>query len=308
MGDVMSIKEEIISFARDIKIDLIGFCDINFDESLINFLKEKRELELLTGFEEENENKRTDIKKIMEDAQTIIAIALPYKTTDINTKQIHISKSSIGLGYRIVLKEKLLKLCNFLIEEYGAKAVSFCDNNPLCEREIARKSGIGFIGKNNSLITEKYGSYVFLGEIITNIYIERDKAIENKCGSCTICLNACPSGALLKPWYIDPRKCISFLTQKKEELTDSEKKLLGLNIYGCDTCQDVCPYNKTAEYSKIKEFKPFGWEVNINPDFILGLTNSEYKCTFKKVSCGWRGKRVLKRNTLIALENLKRNK
>jgi epoxyqueuosine reductase len=304
----MSIKEEIISFARDIEIDLIGFCDINFDEGLINFLKEKRELGLLTGFEEENENKRTDIKKIMEDAQTIIAIALPYKTADINTKQIHISKSSIGLDYHIVLKEKLLKLCNFLIEKYGAKAVSFCDNNPLCEREIARKSGIGFIGKNNSLITKKYGSYVFLGEIITNIYIERDKAVENKCGSCTICLNACPSGALLKPWYIDPRKCISFLTQKKEELTDSEKKLLGLNIYGCDTCQDVCPYNKTAEYSKIEEFKPFGWEANINPDFILGLTNSEYKRTFKKVSCGWRGKRVLKRNTLIALENLKRNK
>jgi len=175
--------------------------------------------------------------------------------------------------------------------------VHFVDSNSLPERYIASLSGIGFIGKNNMLITRKYGSYVFLGEIITDLEIEEDAPAESCCGSCSCCIEACPTGSLRQS---NPNICLSYITQKKE-LEDSWLELLGGRLFGCDTCQDACPFNKAAERSKLECFRPFDDLCRPDLEKLALMGNAEFRKIYRKASCGWRGKAILQRNALISL-------
>lgn len=191
-----------------------------------------------------------------------------------------------------------------IIESYGGKAERFVDSNTLPERYIAYLAGIGFVGKNNLIITKRYGSYVFLGEIITDLeFYDDDKGtfkelnLFKECGTCDICYGECPTKAIN-----DVQKncniCLSYLTQKKE-LRQWEIEKLNGRIFGCDSCQNKCPYNENISYSSIKEFQAFNFMNENNEEFIINMNNSEFKESFKKTSCGWRGKNILKRNALI---------
>ena len=181
--------------------------------------------------------------------------------------------------------------------------MSFVDSNTLPERYIAYLSGIGFIGKNNMLITKKYGSFVFLGEIITDLDIDTKdiKQLDNTpCKECNRCYTACPTNSIN-----DKKKncniCMSYITQKKE-INDKYLYLMKGRIFGCDTCQNSCPCNKDIAYSGINEFKPLDFmNDNICTESILSLTNPKFKETFKTTSCGWRGKNILIRNSLIKM-------
>lgn len=301
----MSIKSEIIQYANSVDIEYIGFGDIIFEERFIQSLKERREDGKLSGFEEENEYIRTDILSIHSGVKTLISIAIPYRTIEGSKEKPYLSKTSMGTDYHKVVKQKLELLSNFLMNKYNAKSENFCDIGPLCDREIAAKCGLGFYGKNTNIITEKYGSFVFLGEILTDIFIERDLRLNKQCGECELCLNACPMGAIEKPYYVNAKKCLSYISQKKEELSDFEIDKLGGSIYGCDICQDICPYNKESIPSSIKEFYPEKWNFSINEEYILNISNKEFKDTFGKTSSGWRGKRILQRNLIIAMGNSK---
>jgi epoxyqueuosine reductase len=306
IGDRME-KKEIIEFAKSIDIECIGFCDINFEKSFIEILQKKRENHQLSGFEEENEIVRTDVKALMENAKTIISIALPYKTKEIDEEKPYLSKSSLGTDYHRVMKNKLEILCNFIYNSYGAECKCFCDTSPLPDREIAKMSGIGFYGKNNNIITREYGSFVFLGEILTELYIERDQPINLDCGACDLCIKACPVNAIEAPYLMNPKKCLSFLSQKKEMLTLEEISSLGNRVYGCDTCQNVCPNNEHKNFSTIEDFEPQSWNVNLDAKRILNMTNKEFKESFGKTSGGWRGKLNFQRNLINAIGN-SRNK
>lgn len=301
----MVIKSEIIEFAKSIDIEYIGFGDIIFDEIFVKSLKERRESGHLSGFEEENENVRIDLNTLLPNVKTLIAIALPYKTIEMNKNKPYLSKSSFGIDYHYVLKKKLELLSQFIYNRFGGRCVYFCDIGPLADREIAKKCGLGFYGKNTNIITERYGSFVFLGEILTDIYIERNETLNNYCGECDLCIKACPVGAIEKPYYINAKKCLSYIGQKKEELSDTEIDNLGNRIYGCDTCQDVCPYNTKKVVSTVLEFYPEDWNYNINEEYILNMSNKDFKKTFFKTSSGWRGKGILKRNLIIAMGNSK---
>lgn len=299
----MSIKDQIIEFAKSINIEYIGFGDIEFDKKFIERLRERRENGHLSGFEEENEGIRIDVKKILPEVKTIIAIAVPYRTIEPNKGKPYFSKSSFGVDYHRVVKKKLEILSDFIYNEFRANCECFCDIGPLSDREAAKKCGIGFYGKNTNIITKKYGSFVFLGEILTDLYIEKDKPIDYDCRECELCIKACPAGAIEKPYYINAKKCLSYITQKKDNLNDFEIETLGKRLYGCDTCQDVCPYNKNNEVSNLKEFYPESWNYNIDEEYILNVSNKEFKDTFGKTSSGWRGKGILKRNLIIAMGN-----
>ncbi|SEF50842.1 epoxyqueuosine reductase [Caloramator fervidus] len=299
------IKEKIKEYANKIGIEYIGFSSVEFSFDFIERLKERRLNGHLSGFEEKDEFKRVDVSSILSNAKSFISIAVPYRTVDLDYSRPYLSKSSLGIDYHIVLKNKLELLKVFLKEELGAESIYFCDIGPLHDREIAYKCGIGFYGKNTNIYTKKYGSFVFLGELITDLYIEPDYPIESKCGSCDICIKSCPVGAIEKPFYLNSKKCLSFITQKKETLTYDEMIKMGSRIYGCDICQDVCPFNKKAEYSNIVDFKPESWNINIEVERFLTMSNKQFKETFQKTSAGWRGKKVLQRNLIIALANLK---
>jgi epoxyqueuosine reductase len=297
------MKKEIIKFANSIEIEYIGFGSIQFNTEFISRLRERRENGHLSGFEEDDELKRIDLNSLLNNVKTIISIALPYKTSEPDYNKPYFSKSSLGLDYHKVFKIKLELLEDFLHNKYGANSIGFSDIGPLHDRELAQKSGVGFYGKNTNIITQRYGSFVFLGEILTDLSIEVDGALESKCGECTLCIDACPVSAIEKPYYINAQKCLSYISQNKRNLTEDEIDKLGMRIYGCDTCQDVCPYNKTAVNSTLSEFMPVKWSKDAIKYDLLNMTNSRFKDTFANLTSGWRGKSLLKRNLIIAMGN-----
>lgn len=301
----MHIKNNIIGFAKSIGIEYIGFCSADFSADFIKRLEYSKQNIYNCEFQEQDILKRINVYDYMEDAKTFISIAIPYKILDINISKPYFSKSSLGLDYHIVVKKKLQIIESYIQSSFGAKTISFVDTSPLHDREIAYMCGIGFYGKNSTIITPKYGSYVFLGEILTNLNIEPDIPIDSMCRDCEICIKACPATAIKEPYYVDANKCLSYITQKKSDLTEEEQKKIGLRIYGCDTCQDVCPFNRNSKASNIKDFLPHEWNININEESFLKMSNREFNETFKKTSSGWRGKKVLQRNLIIAIGNSK---
>ena len=293
----MDVKEEIIKFANDLSIDLIGFTECKRFDELEEFFKYRKDNNLLNEFEEQDIEKKINPKLLMEDGETIISMAFPYYYED-GKDECKFSLYTRGLDYHKVVGSYLKKICEF-IESMGGKAQSFVDSNPLPERYIAVKSGIGFIGKNNTLITEKYGSYVFLGEIITNLKLEGDKPKNYGCIGCNLCMEKCPTNVIIGDNKgFNSSYCISYLTQKKH-LNQFELPMIKGKIFGCDTCQKVCPHNRDIETSRIKEFIPIEYMNEVDLVKLIKLDNKTFKEKYINHSCGWRGKNLLIRNGLI---------
>lgn len=299
------IKDEIIKFCEDLGLDTIGFIKCREFTEIKPFFYERKEKGLENEFEEEDVSKRINPYIYMEEGKTIISIAFPY-LHDVNYFDNGFSVYTRGTDYHRVVKSYLQKICEF-IESKGGLALSFVDSNFLPERYIAYLGKVGFIGKNNLIITEKYGSYVFLGEIITNLEMETDEREYSEiqsfkeCGECELCYKACPSKAI-NSYKKNSNICVSYFTQKKD-LEDKHIKLLKGRVFGCDSCQTSCPYNDKIEYSKIEEFYPYDFMNRDNSLELINSSTKEFKESFFKTSCGWRGKNVLKRNALIKLKH-----
>ncbi len=305
----MSIKEEIIEFCKKNGIDTIGFSECRIFHELNPYFEKRKKLGLENEFEEHNIDKRINPFLYMPEGKTIISIAFPYLYDLDFSKKGNFSKYTLGRDYHVVTTEYMEKICKF-IESMGAKAMYFVDSNALPERYIASNSGVGFIGKNNTLITEKYGSYVFLGEIITDLIIEPDKPLKQKCGNCEMCLKACPTNSIVKGQEginNNANICLSYITQKKD-IEDSWFEKLNGRLFGCDTCQRACPYNKEIEFSTIKEFKPYEHMKKIDLQALMNIDNELFKDKYKITSCGWRGKNILKRNAIINAIFIEKNK
>lgn len=298
-------KDEIISFCNSLGLDTLGFIKCREFTELKDFFYERKEKGLENEFEEEDVLKRINPFNYMEEGKTIISIAFPY-LHDVNYFDNGFSVYTRGTDYHRVVKSYLNKICDF-IESIGGKALSFVDSNFLPERYIAYLAGVGFIGKNNLIITKKYGSYVFLGEIITNLEIETNERnyeeIQSfkECGDCELCYKSCPSKAI-NPYKKNSNICVSYLTQKKD-LDNKHIKLLKGRVFGCDSCQNSCPYNEKIELSKIEEFYPHDFMNRENSIELVNASTKEFKESFFITSCGWRGKNVLKRNALIKINN-----
>lgn len=288
----MDEKKEILKYCNSIGLDTIGFMRCRRFNELEDYFIERKMKNIENEFEEKDIEKRINPFLYMKDGNTIISIAFPYKYSEISCEENYFSAYTKGKDYHIVVKEYLKSICEF-IGKLGGKSVYFVDNNALPERFIASISGIGFIGKNNTLITKKYGSYVFLGEIITDLYIKEDEVEAGKCGNCTACLNACPTKS-----FNNSNNCLSYITQCKH-VEDKWFKMFEGRMFGCDTCQKVCPFNKDAKNSNIEEFRPFNFMNNIDLTEIIYLNNQIFRQKYSLTSCGWRGKNILSRNALI---------
>ncbi len=258
-------------------------------------------------FEEKDIEKRINPNIYMNEGKTIISIAFPY-LWDREKSNNGFSKYTKGIDYHRAVKSYLDKICTYISEEFGGNAVSLVDSNSLPERYIAHLSGVGFIGRNNMLITEKYGSYVFLGEIITDLEIDSEERgsfgniLEYKqCGECSNCLKECPTKSI-NLYRINPNICLSYITQKKD-ITNKEIILLKGKVFGCDDCQSKCPYNENALLAKIDEFKPLEFMCYNDLKLYANINNKFFKEKISKTSCGWRGKNVIKRNAIISLYN-----
>lgn len=169
----------------------------------------------------------------------------------------YISRYALGRDYHKVLRQRMQSLCDWLQEQIGAFGYRvFTDSAPVLEKALARNAGLGWIGKHSNLIDKRSGSYFFLGEIYTDLELPIETPASNHCGSCTRCLDACPTQAIVAPYQVDARRCISYLTIEYDGIIDAElAQAMGNRIYGCDDCQLVCPWNKFARLSAESDFR-----------------------------------------------------
>jgi len=218
--------------------------------------------------------------------------------------EVSLSRYAIGKDYHIVLREKLSMLSGFLKEETKIKETKYyTDTGPLIEKELAQRAGLGWIGKNTLLITEEFGSWVFLGEILVDIELKPDDPAENRCGDCDLCISSCPNKALVEPYTLDTEKCTAFQTVKKKgELPSWFPNKNNDYIFGCDICQEVCPYNLNAKITKTKDFLPDRRLINPLLEYLQKLSEEEFNLLFSRTPVKWAGREVFIRN-LKAFEN-----
>ena len=307
------LKEEIIAYSSSIGIDKIGFASADPFLELKERLITQNELGFQSGFEEKDIEKRTHPDLLLPEAKSIIAIALAYPTKMKDAPQSTKSerrglfcRASWGEDYHTILRSKMAELEAFILQKVpDARLVSMVDTGELSDRAVAERAGIGWSGKNCSIITEEFGSYVYLGEIITTLPIPPDQPITEQCGTCTKCIDACPTGAIVQGGQLDSNKCIAFVTQTKTFLADEFRGKLGNRLYGCDTCQQVCPENKGKDFHLHEEMEPDPEVVKPLLKELLFISNREFKEVFGSLSGAWRGKKPLQRNAIIALAHYK---
>lgn len=311
--DVIELKEDVIRYSKEIGIDKIGFTSADTFTELKQRLIMQEKLNYASGFEKGTIEERTEPRRLMAGARSIISVALAYPSKIKNPPKSKrgerrgiFCRASWGKDYHHVLRDRLNKLAEYIqAKEPQFSYKIMVDTGELSDRAVAERAGIGFSGKNTLLITKEYGSFVYLGEMITNIPFFPDKPIEDSCGDCRICLDACPTGALVQGGQLNAQRCLAFLTQTKEILPDEFRTKVGTRVYGCDTCQAVCPYNKGVDFHLHEEFEP---EPEVAKPLLrpmLRMSNREFREKFGHVSGFWRGKKPLQRNAIIGLAHYK---
>ncbi|MBG9821701.1 tRNA epoxyqueuosine(34) reductase QueG [Bacillus safensis] len=310
---VGELKEELIQYAKEIGVDKIRFASANTFDSLKDRLILHESLGYLSGFEEPDIEKRTNPSLLLPKAKSIVAIALAYpskmKDAPRSTKDARrgiFCRASWGTDYHVVLKKKLDMLEEFLRSKHvDIRTKSMVDTGELSDRAVAERAGIGFSAKNCMIITPEFGSYVYLAEMITNVPFEPDEKIEDQCGTCNKCVDSCPTGALVNPGQLNSQRCISFLTQTKGFLPDEFRSKIGNRLYGCDTCQTVCPINKGKDFHLHPEMEPDPEIAKPLLKPLLTISNREFKEKYGHVSGSWRGKKPIQRNAILALAHFK---
>jgi len=271
-------------------------------EHLKKWLQENRHGEM--NYMENYFEKRTDPTKLVEGAKSVISVIYNYYPKETQQEGTYkISKYAYGKDYHYILKEKLHSLLNFIqnkITEVNGRA--FVDTAPVMDKAWAQKAGLGWIGKNTNLITYEYGSYVFIGELIVDIKLNYDTPIRDYCGNCRKCIDACPTGALTEPYRIDASRCISYLTiEKKGEIPSGFQDKLNKRIFGCDTCQDVCPWNQKAKPTQSEELKPHPDLLNLQDKDWENLSREKFNELFRKSAVKRTKYEGLKRNIFFQL-------
>jgi epoxyqueuosine reductase len=306
-------KQEVIEFSKTIGIDKIGFTTAGTFDEMKNRLIRQQELQYQSGFEEPDIEKRVNPGLLMDKPRSIISIAVAYPSkmkvrvvSKRGERRGIFCRASWGKDYHHILRERLQKLEEFIQSRIPeARCKSMVDTGELVDRAVAQRAGIGWSGKNCSIITPEFGSYVYLGEMITNLPFEPEMPMEDRCGSCNKCVDVCPTGALIQGGQLDAQKCIAFLTQTKGFLAEPYREKLGNRLYGCDTCQTVCPENKGKDFHLHDEMEPDPEVAKPLLRPLLFISNREFKEKYGPVSGSWRGKKPIQRNAIIALAHYK---
>jgi len=287
--------------ARELGFDYCGISKAGFLEEeaprLERWLKEKRHGQM--AWMENYFDKRLDPTKLVEGSKSVISLLLNYyPEKNLKLEEHKISRYAYGKDYHFTIKDKLKTLIGFIEEAIGAvQARVFVDSAPVMDKAWAKKSGLGWAGKNSLLINPKAGSYFFIAEIIADLELEEDGSIKDYCGTCTRCIDACPTDALSNPYQVDASRCISYLTiELKEAIPDEFKGKMGNWVFGCDICQEVCPWNRFSTPNREKDF-----EVG---DKLKDFTDTEMKEITQEVFGDLFKRSALKRTKF---EGLKRN-
>ncbi|WP_124057502.1 tRNA epoxyqueuosine(34) reductase QueG [Vaginisenegalia massiliensis] len=309
--ETASLKTKIIAKAKEVGIDKIGFTDATPFDYLKESLETQQAAGHSTGFEHPIMADRLYPDRIFDQPKSIISIALAYPSSvkdsiaqDKNNRRGALARASWGIDYHHILRDRMAQLIDFIkAETQDATFKPMVDTGELIDVVTAQRAGLGFIGRNGLLITSEFGSYVYLGEIITNIEFEPDQPGEFGCGDCYRCVNACPPQALLGDGRLNGRRCLSYQTQTKGYMPLEFRRKISHTIYGCDICQLVCPYNKGIDSHIHPEMEVSAAEVQPELKPLLTISNKDFKNQFGHMACAWRGKKPLQRNAIIALAN-----
>ncbi len=286
----MNLKKNYSDFIKNKSIEL-GFisCGISKSGFLENEIGRfeswlKNNYHGKMSYMERNFDKRMDTRKLVDGSKSVISLLFNYyPSKEINNNSFKISKYTYGKDYHFIIKDKLKTLLSSMRNEIGEiDGRVFVDSAPIMEKAWAKKSGLGWIGKNTNLISKKTGSFFFIAEIIVDLELEYDNEVTDHCGSCTACLDACPTDALYEPYKIDASKCISYFTiELKDQFPNDLKKDFNDWIFGCDICQDVCPWNKFSLPNKEPLLNPLKEINQYSKKDWLELTDEVFKVVFK---------------------------
>ena len=270
--------------------DLVGIAPavvIEYEQSLREYLNKGYQGHM--RYLERNVEQRTDPRKLMPEARSIICTAMNYYAPlpEVVADDVHgkVARFAWGMDYHKVVREKLKRLTAIIRREIGRPARLRCtvDTAPLAEKAHAARAGLGWIGKNGLLINEQYGSWLVLGEIITDLELEFDEPATELCGNCRQCIEACPVGALVKDRVLEARKCISYLTiEQQAQISAEQAEKMGAWLFGCDICQEVCPFNcrKSPIPTKEPDFQPRPEWCRLNLKEIQALDEEGFKRRF----------------------------
>nr|WP_297918829.1 tRNA epoxyqueuosine(34) reductase QueG [uncultured Allomuricauda sp.] len=224
------------------------------------------------SYMENHFDKRLDPTKLVEGSKSVISLLLNYFPSETqNAESYKISKYAYGTDYHFVIKDKLKSLLYFIQDEIGeVHGRAFVDSAPVLDKAWAAKSGLGWIGKNSNLITRKVGSFYFIAELIVDLELDYDSPVTDHCGSCTACIDACPTQAIVEPYVVDGSKCISYFTiELKNEIPEAYSGKFDDWMFGCDVCQDVCPWNRFSKPHREPLF-------NSSPE-LLSMTKKDWE-------------------------------
>jgi epoxyqueuosine reductase len=231
--------------------------------------------------------KRHDIYRVMPEARSVIAVAINYYAPDQHPQgqeYARISRYGWGRDYHRILHKRLKALSTWLEQQgEGIMARYYADTGPVQDKFWAQQAGLGWVAKNSNVITREYGSWVFLGEVLTNLELPVDRPHTNHCGTCTRCIDACPTGAIPQPYVVDANRCIAYHTieNRAEQLPEAIAPHLHGWVAGCDICQDVCPWNQRfAQPTDLKDFHPHPWNIAPRLRELAEISDQEYDHRF----------------------------
>ncbi|MDB6055837.1 MAG: Epoxyqueuosine reductase [Verrucomicrobiales bacterium] len=305
------MKEEIRAFSYSLGFDICRFTTARPAEHQAAFedwIQAGHHGEM--GWMERSVPKRVEPQKVLEGAKTFICLGVSYHRTEDRKEKPDegvIARYAKYNDYHEVLSEKLKAITEYLSEKGGRnhKSLWYVDTGPILERDIAERAGVGFVGKHTNLISRQLGNWLFLSEVITTLPLEPDTPEKNRCGTCSRCISSCPTGAILQPFVLDARKCISYFTiELKGPIPVEFRKAMGNRIYGCDDCLAACPWNKFARQGSLMAGhyrKDLGGSELVS---LLDLTEEEFKKRFAGSPILRTKRKGLLRNVCVALGNV----
>ncbi|TAI47045.1 tRNA epoxyqueuosine(34) reductase QueG [Flagellimonas allohymeniacidonis] len=250
---------------------------------LEKWLKQNRHGEM--AYMENHFDKRLDPTKLVEGSKSVISLLLNYyPSKEQNPDSYKVSKYAFGTDYHFVIKDKLKSLLHFIQEEIGeVSGRAFVDSAPVLDKAWAAKSGLGWMGKHSNLLTQQVGSFYFIAELIVDLELEYDTPVTDHCGTCTACIDACPTEAIVEPYVVDGSKCISYFTiELKNEIPSEFKGKFDDWMFGCDVCQDVCPWNRFSKSHSEPLFDPHPELLSMSKSDWEEITEDVFKKLFKK--------------------------
>jgi epoxyqueuosine reductase len=310
---VRDAKTRILARAREIGFDLVGVTDAAPLRNTEVVFKQRRDRGYLERWNYSDPIIEAACRPadVLAGARSIICTATSYFSDaephdpDAPGLRGAISNYAWGVDYHRVVGRMLDELAAFIRAEFpGTGCLACADTGPLVDRAAAVRAGLGWFGKSANLLTREFGSYVFLAELITTLELEPDEPLQANCGQCVDCIVQCPTGAILPDGTVDARRCISDLTQAKGPIPRQWRTTIGNRLWGCDSCQTICPVNARKAAARHREFQPLP-HIGTSMDLpaVLGMTKAQFREWFGPTAMAWRGKAVLQRNAAVALGN-----